>query len=336
MSASIEEFDIIERYFAGKIACAHPNIVLGPGDDCGIFTPLEGQDMCISTDTLIAGTHFPLLCSPDIVAHRSMAANLSDLAAMGATPFAYTLALTLDAESATHSWLDSFTDYLEKLGGRYSIALIGGNLAQGSLSLTYTVLGNVSEGQALRRNTAKPGDDIYVSGTLGDAAAGLRCLQGSESAPDKETPNKETTALVDRYYFPTPRIELGRSLQSIASSAIDISDGYAADLAHICKGSSVSAEVWVDDLPMSTALVNYAGEAEARMLALSGGDDYELCFTAAPERGDSINALAEQLKLSITRVGRITQVKNNEARVVLLDHNSNEINLVRSGYRHFG
>ena len=242
--------------------------------------------MCISTDTLIAGTHFPLLCAPDIVAHRSMAANLSDLAAMGATPFAYTLALTLDAESATHLWLDRFTDYLEKFGGRYAIALIGGNLAQGSLSLTYTVLGHVSEGQALRRNTAKPGDDIYVSGTLGDAAAGLRCLQGSESAPDKETPHKETTALVDRYYFPTPRIELGQSLQSIASSAIDISDGYAADLAHICKGSSVSAEVWVDDLPMSTALVNYAGEAEARMLALSGGDDYELCFTAAPERGD--------------------------------------------------
>ena len=219
MSASIEEFDIIERYFAGKIACAHPNIVLGPGDDCGIFTPLEGQDMCISTDTLIAGTHFPLLCSPDIVAHRSMAANLSDLAAMGATPFAYTLALTLDAESATHSWLDRFTDYLEKLGGRYAISLIGGNLAQGSLSLTYTVLGHVSEGQALRRNTAKPGDDIYVSGTLGDAAAGLRCLQNSESALDKET-----KALVDRYYFPTPRIELGPSLQSIASSAIDVSD----------------------------------------------------------------------------------------------------------------
>ena len=336
MSASIEEFDIIERYFAGKIACAHPNVVLGPGDDCGIFTPLEGQDMCISTDTLIAGTHFPLLCAPDIVAHRSMAANLSDLAAMGATPFAYTLALTLDAESATHLWLDRFTDYLEKFGGRYAIALIGGNLAQGSLSLTYTVLGHVSEGQALRRNTAKPGDDIYVSGTLGDAAAGLRCLQGSESAPDKETPHKETTALVDRYYFPTPRIELGQSLQSIASSAIDISDGYAADLAHICKGSSVSAEVWVDDLPISTALVDYAGEAEARMLALSGGDDYELCFTAAPERGDSINALAEQLKLNITRVGRITEAKNNEVRVVLLDRNSNEINLVRSGYRHFG
>ena len=331
MSASIEEFDIIERYFAGKIACAHPNIHLGPGDDCGIFTPLEGQDMCISTDTLIAGTHFPLLCAPDIVAHRSMAANLSDLAAMGATPFAYTLALTLDPESATHSWLDRFTDYLEEIGGRYAIALIGGNLAQGSLSLTYTVLGHVSEGQALRRNTAKPGDDIYVSGTLGDAAAGLRCLQGQDSA----NPHKETTALVDRYYFPTPRIELGQSLQSIASSAIDISDGYAADLAHICKGSSVSAEVWVDDLPMSTALVNYAGEAEARTLALSGGDDYELCFTAAPERSASINALAEQLELSITRVGRVTEAKNNEARVVLLDRNSNEINLVRSGYRHF-
>jgi len=203
------------------------------------------------------------------------------------------------------------------------------------LSLTYTVLGHVSGGQALRRNTAKPGDDIYVSGTLGDAAAGLRCLQGPDSAPDKETPHKETTALVDRYYFPTPRIELGQSLQSIASSAIDISDGYAADLAHICKGSSVSAEVWVDDLPMSTALVNYAGEAEARTLALSGGDDYELCFTAAPERSASINALAEQLKLSITRVGRITEAKNNEARVVLLDRNSNEIKLVRSGYRHF-
>ena len=337
MSASIEEFDIIERYFAGKIACAHPNILLGPGDDCGIFTPSVGQDVCISTDTLIAGTHFPLLCAPDIVAHRSMAANLSDLAAMGATPFAYTLALTLDSESATHSWLDRFTDYLEKFGSRYAIALIGGNLAQGSLSLTYTVLGHVSEGQALRRNTAKPGDDIYVSGTLGDAAAGLRCLRVSDSTmPNKETPDKETAALVDRYYFPTPRIELGQSLQSIASSAIDISDGYAADLAHICKGSGVSAEVLVDDLPMSTALVNYAGEAEARMLALSGGDDYELCFTATPELSARINALAEQLKLSITRVGRITEAKNNEARVVLLDRNSNEINLVRSGYRHFG
>ncbi len=332
MNASIEEFDIIERYFAGKIACDHQNILLGPGDDCGIFTLSESQHLCISTDTLIAGTHFPLLCSPEIVAHRSMAANLSDLAAMGATPFTYTLALTLDAESATHVWLDKFTDYLKSFGGKYAISLIGGNLAQGSLSLTYTVLGHVDEGQALRRNTAKPGDDIYVSGTLGDAAAGLRCLQDLGSQGSSE----QTKALVDRYHFPTPRIELGQSLLSIASAAIDISDGFAADLAHICRGSGVCAEVLLDDLPMSKALVDHAGEAEAHMLALGGGDDYELCFTAAPEHRVKLKALAERLKLGITRVGRMFEDKNDRAKVILLDRDANEVDLVHSGYRHFG
>ena len=332
MNASIEEFDIIENYFAGKISCSHENILLGPGDDCGVFTLPADHAMCISTDTLIAGTHFPNHCKPNVVAHRSLVANLSDLAAMGASPFAYTLALTLDSECASHTWLEPFSSTLESLGQQYDIALIGGNLARGGLSLTYTVMGQVKQGSTLQRDTAKVGDYVYVTGNLGEAAAGLEIVQSGNSF---STLKAKYSELVDSYYFPTPRIAIGQALQKIATAAIDISDGFASDLSHICKRSSVSAEVVLDELPLSDALISYAGERKAQEFAVSGGDDYELCFTAAPDQSGALAALSEQLKVRVTMVGQIVDSLDDRASVSLHDRHGAEVDLAYIGYRHF-
>lgn len=337
MSASIEEFDIIERYFAGKISRSHENILLGPGDDCGIFTLPSDQAICISTDTLVAGTHFPHDCAADIVAHRSMVANLSDLAAMGAKPFAYTLALTLDSKSATHSWLDAFSTTLEALGDQYEISLIGGNLAKGNLSLTYTVLGTVDNGRAIKRDGAQAGDDIYVTGTLGNAAAGLKIVQAvtSQAVNNQASSTQEYSDLVASYYYPKPRIALGQALEQIASSAIDISDGFASDLTHICERSVVGAHVELDCLPLSASLVSYVGLEQAQVLGLSGGDDYELCFTSAPDQSAALTELSLQLEVPIHKVGRIVEMVTGEARVSFHDATGAEVKLGHQGYRHF-
>lgn len=332
MSASIEEFDIIERYFAGKISRSHENILLGPGDDCGMFTLPSDQAICISTDTLVAGTHFPDDCAADIVAHRSMVANLSDLAAMGAKPFAYTLALTLDSKSATHAWLDNFSTTLEALGERYEISLIGGNLAKGNLSLTYTVLGTIDKGCAIKRDGAQAGDDIYVTGSLGNAAAGLKIVQAVNS---QKPSAEEFPGLVSSYYYPTPRIALGLALQGIASSAIDISDGFASDLKHICERSVVGARVELDSLPLSEALVSYVGAEQAQVLGLSGGDDYELCFTAARDQAEALNELSLQLKVPMSRVGIIVAMTTRESQVSFHNATEAQVKVSHQGYRHF-
>jgi thiamine-monophosphate kinase len=327
MSASIEEFDIIERYFAGKISRSHENILLGPGDDCGMFTLPADQSICISTDTLVAGTHFPTDCAADIVAHRSMVANLSDLAAMGAKPFAYTLALTLDSKSATHCWLEAFSSTLQALGDHYEISLIGGNLAKGNLSLTYTVLGTVDNGRGIKRDGAQVGDGIYVTGTLGNAAGGLKIVQSSNT--------EDFSDLVTSYNYPTPRIELGLALQPIASSAIDISDGFASDLTHICERSVVGAQVELDCLPLSASLVSYVGAERAHVLGLSGGDDYELCFTAAQDQADALKELSRQLEVPIHRVGTIVEMVAGKPRVSFHEATGAEVKINHLGYRHF-
>jgi len=322
MTDSRREFSIIQQYFAGLITTTSPAIVLGPGDDCGIFSVPAGQEVCISTDTLTAGVHFPLDAAPAVVAHRALVANLSDLSAMGACPLTCTLALTLDAQSSTDVWLAPFADHLRELIDAYAIPLIGGNLSSGPLSLTFTVLGTVPAGRALRRDGAQIGDDVYVTGHLGNAAGGLAQLQGGGS---------RSPALLERYQQPTPRLATGMALRGTATGAIDISDGLLADLGHVAEGSDVGIEVALGQLPLSDPLLENFDLARCREFALAGGDDYELAFTAGIAQRQSVAAVALATQVEITRIGRVFE--GDGVRVVAAD--GQIIPVARHGYAHF-
>lgn len=286
------EFDVIERYFSSRVPGNGPAVALGPGDDCAIVDVPEDEQLCLSTDTLIEGVHLPPGVSGAVAAQRCLAANLSDLAAMGARPAGFMLALTLPREDPL--WLDEFSSTLARLAGEYAVPLIGGNIARGSLSLTLTVLGTTPHNQALRRAGARVGDDIYVSGSPGEAAAGLRGLDEGNAAE-----------LIERYEAPTPRIALGLALREVASAAIDVSDGLIADLSHIAAASGCGASIEASAIPLSDALRVASGD-EALNLALAGGDDYELCFTASPDSRPAIADVAARLSLPLTRIGVMT------------------------------
>lgn len=314
------EFDIIERYFSGRVPHEADQVVLGPGDDCAILRVRAGKELCVSMDTLISGVHFPLDASGRVAAHRSLAANLSDLAAMGAECFASALALTLPREDAV--WLDDFSATLSELVSRHDIPLVGGNLARGELSVTITVLGTLPIGKSLRRSGARVDDDIYVSGNLGDAGGGLALLRQGEDQEDE---------LVRRYRYPEPRLELGKALLDVASAAIDISDGLAADLGHICESSKVGAVVNVEKILLSPALTKRFGRDQAQHFALSAGDDYELCFTAPTNQREDIAQLARRLDLTLTRIGSIVP----EQGVAFLDAKGASMEIAEPGYQHF-
>ncbi|MEX2488360.1 MAG: thiamine-phosphate kinase [Pseudomonadales bacterium] len=319
---TFSEFDIIDRYFAPLSTGTGNGVVLGGGDDCAILDVPDGYELCVSTDTLLTGVHFPRDAPAHVAAHRGLAANASDLAAMGAKPTGYILALTL--VDADESWLQPFSATLETLAARWQIPLIGGNLTRGSeLSLTFTVTGITPSGMALRRSGARHGDDIYVTGWLGEAGAGLQLVQRDPTAGG---------SLVDRYLCPEPRLELGQALRGLASAGIDLSDGIASDLQHILKASGVSASVDLAALPVSKDLLKFSGQTEARRLALSAGDDYELCFTAPPDRRKDIEALASAHDIEITCIGRIEAGPGGPE---FIDENGNSVSISAQGYRHF-
>lgn len=283
------EFELIERYFRG---CDQgPAVVLGVGDDAAV---VRGQgDWAVCMDTLVAGVHFPVDAPPASVGHKALAVNLSDLAAMGADPSWFQLALTLP--EVDEGWLQAFSQGLRELAEACGVALVGGDTTRGPLAITVQAAGTLPQGRMLRRAGAKAGDDVYVSGSLGDAAAGLHLWQQGA----------RESALVERLHRPTPRLALGRFLHGIAAAAIDVSDGLAADLGHVLTASGVGAVVDVERLPLSAALREAVPEPEARELALSGGDDYELCFTAPRKQRDEIAALSTYLSLPLTRIGSI-------------------------------
>ena len=314
------EFEIIQRYFTGRISHDGAQVVLGPGDDCAILRVPDDRELCISTDTLVAGVHFPSDAGGEIVAHRSLVANLSDLAAMGAECFAFTLALTLPEENTV--WLEAFSSTLNNLVSQYGIPLVGGNLAHGALSVTISVLGTLPVSGALRRSGACAGDDVYVSGTLGDAAAGLRMLIDDPGA---------SGPLVTRYLYPIPRLALGQALLGVASAAIDISDGLAADLGHICESSNVSARIATNLVPLSPELTSRLNRDDAWQLAVGAGDDYELCFTASSGQRDEIRGLGERLGIPLTRIGTIEPGQG----VVFLDADGAVQVIADAGYQHF-
>ena len=292
--SSTGEFDLIRRYFQRPQLQSAVPMALGPGDDCALLDVPPKQQLAVSADSLVAGVHFLPEMPAKRIAQRCLAANLSDLAAMGAKPAWFTLCLTLAERDET--FLQGFSDGLVDMSQRYGIALAGGDTTRGPLAISIQVMGWVPAGQALLRSGAQAGDGIYVSGTLGDAAAGLMSLKDDILADD---------FLARRFYDPTPRLALGQWLRGKATAALDVSDGLLQDLGHILNQSQVGACVEVDRLPLSTALQEKLDPQQQLHLALAGGEDFELCFTLPDEHATALAETAATLGHAITRIGSI-------------------------------
>ena len=316
----IGEFEIIARYFTR--ATADRDVVLGVGDDAAVLA--VGGHLAVTVDTLIAGVHFPDGMAPHVLGHRLMAVNLSDLAAMGARPRWCTLALTLP--SADELWLDGFSRGLFELADRYGVSLVGGNLTRGPLSLTLQLMGKVEPRNMLTRSGGHVGDDIYVTGTLGDSSAGIMLILERSAAPQ----GSAAAALKERFYRPVPRVGAGLALGPLATAAIDVSDGLLADLDHICKASACGATIDVERVPLSAELLSMFPPQEALAHALGGGDDYELCFTAPPSRADEIEAALEAADTPVRRIGQLIA-----GQTVVCRRDGEPFTPAVRGFRHF-
>jgi thiamine-monophosphate kinase len=282
----MDEFELIRRYFTRPPKRA----LLGTGDDCALLRPNAGLDLAVTTDMLIEGRHFLPDAEPRALGHKALAVNLSDLAAMGATPRWATLALAIPA--ADPAWLEAFSAGFYALAERYGVDLIGGDTTRAERrAISISAIGEVPPGMALERSRARPGDDIWVSGELGGAALGLVHPEIAEAAK--------------RLHMPEPRVELGERLRGLARAAIDISDGLAGDLGHIAERSQVAAIVEYERIPRPSVFQKLAAPALERDCVLSGGDDYELAFTAPRAQRAEIESLAAELKLALTRIGTI-------------------------------
>ena len=293
------EFSLIARYF-DRVKSARFDVETGIGDDCALLNIPEKQTLAISTDTLVSGIHFLPDIDPADLAYKALAVNVSDLAAMGADPAWLTLALTLP--SVDESWLKAFSDSLFEQLDYYDMQLIGGDTTKGPLSMTLGIHGYVPIGRALKRSGAKPGDWIYVTGTPGDSAAGLAILQNRLTVSD-ETDN---AYLVKRHLRPTPRILQGQALRDLASSAIDLSDGLVSDLGHILKASECGARIDLDALPYSEAMQRHVDGEQAMRWGLSGGEDYELCFTVPELNRGALDVALGHLGVPFTCIGQMS------------------------------
>ncbi len=317
------EFDLIARYFnrPGRTA------VLGVGDDCALLQPQAGMQLAVSSDMLVQGRHFLSTTPAADLGHKALAVNLSDLAACGAKPLAFTLALALP--SIDEAWLAGFAKGLWALADAHGCELIGGDTTQGPLNICITVLGEVPPGDALLRQHAQLGDDIYVSGTVGDARLALEVFRGNLSLQTADF--EAARARMDR---PTPRVSLGLALRGVANAAIDISDGLLGDLGHILQRSHVGAVIetaWVQDSAAISDAMQTISFNKRLDFALAGGDDYELLFTAAPDQADEVLAAAEQCGVSVTCIGRITPV----AGLQVLDLQGLPLSRRFAGFDHF-
>ena len=290
---ALGEFELIERFFTRPARRA----ALGVGDDCALILPTPGMTLAVSSDMLIEGRHFVSTVAPERLGHKALAVNLSDLAACGAKPLAFTLALALP--SVDEAFLEAFSRGLFALAEREGCELIGGDTTRGPLAICITVLGELPVGAALLRSGARPGDDLWVSGTLGDARLALEVFRGNV-ALDESSFRSVRQAME----APTARIGLGQCLRGVATSAIDVSDGLVGDLGHVLARSGVGAVVEFDTLPRSAVLAAQPPEVQRECL-LTGGDDYELVFTAMPERRDAVAAAAGNAAVGITRIGQI-------------------------------
>jgi thiamine-monophosphate kinase len=315
------EFEVIRRHFTRPPRHA----ALGVGDDAALLRARAGTELAVSTDMLVAGTHFFADADPRRLGHKALAVNLSDMAAMGALPRWALLSLSLPAVDA--SWLRAFSAGLLALARAHDVDLVGGDTTRGPLNICVTIIGETRRGRALRRDGAHAGDDIWVSGRLGDAALAV--------AHRKRRLRLDAAALahcVRALDLPQPRVALGRALAGIAHSAIDLSDGLLADLGHICERSRLAAEVRLSAIPRSRMLERFAATQAGREALLAGGDDYELCFTAAPRARDRVLTVAQRVGLRLTPIG--TMVNGRAVRV--LDANGQRIALGKLGFDHFG
>ncbi|MBV8666398.1 MAG: thiamine-phosphate kinase [Burkholderiaceae bacterium] len=318
----LSEFDLIATYFTRSIRCSE-RIALGVGDDCALLSPSPGMQLAISTDMLVEGRHFFPGANPYTLGHKCLAVNLSDLAAMGAKPLAFTLALALPVTE--HDWLQAFSQGMLALADEHECELIGGDTTKGPLNICITVFGEVPLGAALRRDAAKEGDDIWVSGTLGDARLALAGYR-KECRIDEATLH----AASKRLHAPTPRVALGLALRGIAHAAIDISDGLFGDLRHILERSRLGARLDVDALPVG-AMLAHQPQSMQRNFALTGGDDYELCFTAAPEQREAVLAAARAATVPATRIGSVEVAPG----LRLLDRQGHAIESEFASFDHF-
>lgn len=320
---AISEFGLIDRFFKGKTSQLE-SVDLGIGDDCALLRVPANRLVAVTTDTMVKGVHFDDSLAPDALGHKLAAVNLSDLAAMGAEPAWVSLALTLP--DVDENWLEGFSQGLMEQLNYYDVQLVGGDVTRGPLTLSITAHGLVQDGKALTRSGAKPGDWIYVSGTLGDAAVAL-CPELHKHHDDDAL-----HAVTKRLHRPTPRLLLGQNLISLASSCIDISDGLAADLGHILNASGCGATVDVGKLPVSDAAIALmGGKRAARKLAFNGGDDYELCFTVSEESKGALDMALNSCGVSYTCVGQLNGDKGNLTTL----YKSQPIELAAKGYQHF-
>ncbi|HEX7816365.1 thiamine-phosphate kinase [Dyella sp.] len=316
------EFRLIERIRARTMQ-GREDVRLGIGDDAAVLAVPVGQELVAAIDSMVEGVHFPVGTASADIGWKSLAVNLSDLAAMGAMPAWALLALTLP--QAEPAFIEGFTEGFAELAQSYRLALVGGDTTRGALTVSVAVHGFVPPGQALTRSAAQPGDVIFVTGTLGDAAAGLHCLQANVQS------SAHGDYLIGRLNRPTPRVQAGMALRDMAHACIDVSDGLLADLGHICVASGVGAEIDASLLPYSSAMLGLFDDVSARDFALGGGDDYELCFTVPAARAADTQANLARLGCGGTRIGRIVEGQGVRVR----DAQGHWLDAVRRGWEHF-
>jgi len=319
----VPEFELINRYFKSTTV-QRDDVLLGIGDDCAILSPPPGKQLAVSTDTLISGVHFPKTTSAEDIGYKSLAVNLSDLAAMGAEPAWVSLAISLP--EADESWVSDFMQGFNQLAVKHQVALIGGDTTRGPLSITVSVTGFVDTVKSLKRSNAKTGDVIFVTGKLGDARLGLESHLGNVQIPN---------VAIKEYFLhclnrPEPRVTIGQILTSYSVAAIDLSDGLLADLNHICEASSTGAVIHLDKIPLSKQLHEVYGSKPNWSLICSAGDDYELCFTCPP---DNIDSLLRDLNSQGIEMFPIGEIDNSGSVTCYL--NGHEYSQVGSGYNHF-
>ncbi|MEJ1339615.1 MAG: thiamine-phosphate kinase [Candidatus Sedimenticola sp. (ex Thyasira tokunagai)] len=319
---ALSEFELIRSYFS-HTGSRRNDVLLGVGDDCALLQPPSGMQLAVSIDTLVEGVHFFPNTDPESLGHKTLAVNLSDLAAMGAQPAWVTLALTLPRSDP--SWLEGFSRGFADLAERYGVQLIGGDTTSGPLNISVQVHGFVEPAKALHRDAAQPGDLIYVTGTLGDAGLALLQAQGRYAL------NAAVEELKLHLEKPEPRINVGIAVAGIAAAGIDISDGLLSDLGHICRASGVGATLQLTQIPLSAAVAAYIEESGDWTVPLAAGDDYELCLTVPDHRREVFESLASDMDVELTLIGRVEEGSG----VRIVDGSGEVVSIRRQGFEHF-
>ncbi|QWE14784.1 thiamine-phosphate kinase [Polynucleobacter sp. AP-Sving-400A-A2] len=326
-TSPLGEFDLIQRFFKTQselmLAKNPSSVKLGIGDDCALLKTDPAEELAITSDMLVSGRHFFPDANPEWLGWKALAVNLSDLAAMGARPIGFTLALALP--EANSVWLEAFSKGLFAIANQFSCPLIGGDTTAGPLNICITAFGSIPKDKSIRRSGALEGDDIWVSGAVGDARLALAALRH-----EIELESGDLEAIAVRMHQPTPRVQLGIALRGIANSALDISDGLLGDLRHILKQSGKDAEIFLERIPKSTTLGKQSSTIQ-NQYAASGGDDYELCFTAASGSRDAITKISEDLNLPLTQIGSVKSMQHSAPEIRIIDNDGKKLNSQQAG-----